>query len=155
MATRVTITKALEARLRKGEGLEDVVKLLDAEQGKRAAAQRAETGEKTGLGYRELVALFRSYLGVQLLTPPKPSAQFIIKMVNKAREQGIGNENVEQILRGAKRHLAPPYRLADLVYNADRYYADAGIQGRGAEEGGERGGKVFTGRPKFGGDDDI
>lgn len=135
MATRVTITKALEAKLRKGQGLEDVIELLDDEQRKREAAQ--STKSKEGLGYKELVSLLRSYLGDSLLTPPKPNTAYIIRIINKAKEQGLDYTNVEQTLLGLRRCMGRtgPYRLADIVYNADKYYARGAPSGAGDSTG--------------------
>lgn len=166
MATRVTITKALEAELREakatgsegytwsGELIDKIVKLLDDEQGKKRAAA-SDTETKNGLGYKELVALFRSYLGSALLTPPKPNTPYIVKVINKAKEQGIDSTNVAQISNGALRGGRGPYRLFDLVFNADRYY-ELGNPGQHIEEDGKLGSddtqaeselRVYTGRP--------
>ncbi len=141
MATRVTITKALEAKIRNPEGMDEIRELLDElrnrlddEQGKRAAAASGEP--KDGLSYRELVALFRSYLGESLLTPPKPNTAYIVRIINKAREQGIDSTNVEQAIAGFRRAGAVP-RLAELVYNYDKWYqlgADAGGKDAGNAE---------------------
>lgn len=171
MATRVTITKALEAKLRKGEGLADVIELLDDEQRKREAAQ--STKSKEGLGYKELVSLLRSYLGDSLLTPPKPNTAYIVRIINKTKEQGLDYTNVEQILLGLRRCMGGtgPYRLGDIVYNADKYYArgldDGGSTGAGTDStgsgsefelrnssgGGKSSGPVlYTGRPPEGDD---
>jgi hypothetical protein len=160
MATRVTITKALEAKLRQKwdplnpedafDAIAEIVKRLDDEQGKREAGAQV-TEAQTGLGYKALVSLFRSSLGDDLTTPPKPSTSFIIKVVNKAKEQGIDSTNVEQILRGARRLGRAPYRLADLIWNADQYYS-AGVRGEHTDASGEvaeaeeAGHRIYTGR---------
>lgn len=141
MATRVSITKALEAKLRQWyeDGSKDtdgygyigqIIKLLDDEQGKRVAGSK-DAESKSGLGYKELVALLRSYLGDALITPPKPNPTFIVKIVNKAKEQGLDYTNVEKVISGllrlgGERLGSGTYRLADIVYNADRYYAAGG-----------------------------
>lgn len=170
MATRVTITKALEAKLRAYKRaneditaqnlIAEIIEKLDDEQGKREAGVKVSEVQ-TGLGYKALVSLFRSFLGDSLTTPPKPSTPFIIKVVNKAKEQGIDSTNVEQILRGARRLARAPYRLADLVWNADQYYAAGASasdsisrtsdlhnsEGGDEKEEGPAGRLLYTGRP--------
>lgn len=146
MATRVTITKALEAKLRKGQGIEDVLELVDEEYRKREAGSK-DPGA-SGLGYKELVSLLRSHLGDELLTPPKPNTAYIVRIVNRAKEQGVDYTNVEQIVRGVRRLSAGrgPYRLADIVYRADECFA-AGADRVHDELQGSEGPSVFTGRP--------
>lgn len=158
MATRVTITKALEAEFRNCYNgvtprfeeeayrlVGRIVEILDDEQGKRAAGSK-KLEAKNGLGYKELVALFRSFLGPDLLTPPKPNTPYIVKILNKAREQGVDSTNVAQICNGAKRMGPAPYRLGDLVWNADAYFLRGGEAGGDSKLPGERECLVINGR---------
>ena len=122
---RVTIKKDLEARLRQGENPEalvsEIVKILDEESKKR------ETGSseaKGGLGYKELVSLFRFHLGSDLVLPPAPNSTWIIRMVNTAKQMGVKEENVEQIVRGLRRQYPRgPYQLGFIVQRADVHFA--------------------------------
>ena len=144
MATRVTITKALEAKIRgtkeRNEIITEIIERLDDEQGKREVSARLSEAQP-GLGYKALVSLFRSYLGDSLLTPPKPSMPYIVKVVNKAKEQGIDSTNVEQIIKGYRAVFrSGPVKLIELVYNADQHYAT------GAERGGEEQATAAGGR---------
>lgn len=144
---KVRISADLEKRIRAGDSgaLGEIVKLLDEDVKKRATGS-GHPGVISTLGYKELVALFRSYLGHSLITPPRPNVGYIVKVVNKAKELGIDYTNVEQITIGLRRAGRPPYRLWDVVYNADRYYhsgdTDAGDSGQEVLPT-----QVHTGRP--------
>lgn len=151
---RIRIPAELERRLRqKWNPLDpeeafdvcgEIVKLLD-EEAERAAALKTRTGEMAGLGYKELVALFRFHLGDALITPPRPSPQYVVRLINRAREMGIHTSNVEQALKGARRTLrGKQYRLADLVYGYDAHFA-AG-QGDDNGDADSRNANVHTGR---------
>lgn len=164
MATRVSISKALEARFRDYATrtkdcklVDEIVKLLDEEQEKVARKRAAGTDEPKS-GYKELVALFRFHLGDQLLTPPKPNTSYIVKAINKAREQGIDSTNVEQICTGYRRERgSSPARLFDLIWNADQYFRVGAREGASEEiQNGisEANSIVFTGRPMDGGETD-
>lgn len=158
MATKITITKTLEARLRKGAHnhedakalVDEIVRLLD-ETTKRAA------GSTPGLGYKELVALFRFALGPDLVVPMSPSTGYIVRMVNRAKDLGIVKENVEQIVRGLRAGYRPPYSLEFVISRADHHYSrgDGDRQGSGEGNDGhdmdERDGglRVYVGRPDF------
>lgn len=108
---KVGISAELERRLRKGEGIEDVIKLLDEHKSKRVASS-----VPGGLGYKELVALFRFHLGHDLVLPPSPSPAYVVKIVRKASELGIKEEHVQQIAQGIRRNCYPPYTLEYCVY---------------------------------------
>ncbi len=170
MATRVSISKALEAKLRqKFNPVEDpeeaiecvgkIVELLDEEQEKVARKRAAGTDEPKS-GYKELVALFRFHLGDQLLTPPKPNTSYIVKAINKAREQGIDSTNVEQICTGYRRERGSlPARLFDLIWNADQYFRGGSEHREYLQEDlhdadDKDASIVFTGRPMDGGETD-
>lgn len=127
--------------------VEEVVALLDKEDVKRAAGS-TKSGDKPGLGYKELVALFRFQLGGDLALPPAPSAAWIVRIVNKAREQGINLENVEQISRGLRRNFRPPYSLDFVIFRASEHYS----RGAGGAEGEVDGQHLlYTGRENQGG----
>lgn len=137
MATRVNISKALELKIRAGKNADklvgELVKLLDA-------AQQRATTSRTGLGYAELVALFRSHLGDRLVVPKNPSVGYITRIVNRAKELGILAENVPTIVRGLKMEYPTGlYRLEFVVYRAD-VFADR------AERGATNVHTVHTGR---------
>lgn len=151
MATRVNIKKALEEKLRKRAGehelLGEIVKLLDAER---------ETGSKTGvaksgLGYKDLVSLFRFHLGRDLVLPPAASPVWIIRMVNLAKQMGVREDNVEQIVRGLrKQYPRGPYQLSFVLGRADVHFSAgeelSSDRGADAEHEGPRNAHVFTGR---------
>lgn len=137
MAVKVSINKDLEARIRYlathgredtfelGEAVGEIVKLLD-EAHEKSETKRA-AGSKPGLGYKELVALFRSELGGQLALPPAPSPSYIVRIVNKAKEQGISTDNVQQICRGLRRvYPRGPYDLNFIVFRASAHYHSGG-----------------------------
>lgn len=117
---RITIKKELEKRLRASTEplVQEIVAVLDAELEKRAAGSNVP-----GIGYKELVALLRSYLGDDLILPPAAAPTWIIRTVNKAREQGINKDNVEQIVRGLRRgYPRGPYELGFIVNRAGTHY---------------------------------
>jgi hypothetical protein len=151
MATKVNISKSLEAAIRRevekgaGSPLVDIVKLLD-ETKKRAA------GSNPGLGYKELVALFRFALGPDLVVPMNPSTGYIVRLVNRAKDLGIVKENVEQIARGVRRGYRPPYSLDFVISRADRHYqlGDGDVQKSvQPEDTAQEDRSVFIGRPIF------
>jgi hypothetical protein len=134
------LEKAIRREVEKGAGspLTDILELLDAYKPKGAA------GSNPGIGYKELVALFRSYLGDELVTPPSPNSTYIIRTVNKAQELGINKDNVEQLVRGLRKgYPRGPYRLDFVVGRADLHFhaggESDGHHGRGPLE-------VYTGR---------
>lgn len=152
MATRVNISKDLEARLRTElkfppEGgdnperyglLQEIVELLDGEQRKREAGASGP-GK---LGYAALVSLFRVHLGSDLALPPAPDTTWIIRMVAAARNMGVSSENVEQIVRGLRRaYPRGPYQLSFILGKADVHFANGKhLEGRAPT--------VNTGRPE-------
>lgn len=117
---RISISAELERRLRACKGIDlvdEIIKLLDD-------SKRAVSSSTPGLGYKELVALFRSELGSNLVLPPAPSPLYIIKTVNKAKELGISKDNVGQIVKGLiKCYPRGPYSLSFVVGSADRHFA--------------------------------
>lgn len=134
MATRVTITKDLEARLRAApdNGLaKEVVKVLDDVQRKR------EAGAPGKPGYAALVSLFRVHLGSDLALPPAPDTTWIIRMVATARNMGVSSENVEQIVRGLRRVYRPPYQLSFILTRADVHYSNGAetVESKGVHTG--------------------
>lgn len=137
MATKVSINKALEARLRAAKDVDligEIVRLLDD-------AQRAVDSKSPGLGYKELAALFISHLGSDIVFPMKPSTGYIVKIVNKAAELGISKDNVRQICEGLRASWRPPYSFWWVISKADQHFQQAQ---RG--EKGDEGRVLHTGR---------
>lgn len=152
MATRVSIKIDLERRLRKcaeqHELIAEVVALLDEVSKKRETGSFKPSG---GLGYKELVSLLRFHLGSELVLPPAPDPTFIVRMVNTARQMGVREDNVEQIIRGLRRQYPRgPYQLdfilrrADVHYSAGEVDKETGRAVRGDEQ--NENGRVHTGR---------
>lgn len=158
---RIAIKIDLERRLRECRGTErelvdEIVGLIDEERGKKTkrdtGSEDSATG-KPGVGYKELVSLFRFYLGSELAVPPKPSPEWVIRQVILAKNMGVDTSNVEQICRGLRRrHPRGPYQLhyilrqSDVYYNLgsqDRGVVQEGVSGRGLSSHTE---SVFTGR---------
>lgn len=148
---RVQIKKDLERRLRKGENptqlVEELVKILDEEYGKR---EIGSSKVKDGLGYKELVSLFRFHLGSDLVLPPEPHPTWVIRMVNTGKQMGVKPENVEQIVRGLRKaYPRGPYQLSFILQRADVHFA-AGEAEQGDDDGKERRmGRIYTGRPEL------
>jgi hypothetical protein len=153
LATRVQIKKALEERLRKATGNElaaEIVKLLDEENAKREAGS---TRVKDGLGYKELVSLFRFHLGSDLVLPPEPNTTWIIRMVNTARQMGVKQDNVEQIIRGLRRQYPRgPYQLGFILQRADVHFAAGEAVEQTTEGEATKTSRVYTGRDDLGGE---
>lgn len=140
--TKIVIRAALEKRLRADDShnplVKEIIQLLDDAQKKPVRS--------AGLSYQEVVRLFRGELGSNLALPPNPSAGYIVRVVTRARDQGLSEENVGQICTGLRR-LYPrgPYNL-DFVVNSISRAFSVGANTEGGE--GSRGAAVVrTGRP--------
>ncbi len=139
MAVKVTISKDLEARLRRGDDpgplLEEVIALLDKAAGAGGKTKEKETGESgTGLGFKELLAWFHSCFGPDFSPPIRPDPSYVVRMVNLAKSKGVTKESVEQICRGARISRRGPYSLGAVLWRAEEYYhagefsGDSGVQ---------------------------
>ncbi len=141
---KITIKSDLEKRLRAShEPLAvEICGLIDRAKDRIRAPQ-----EHLGVGYKDLVALFRAELGVDLALPPNPSTGWIIKVVNRAREQGVGADNVPQICKGVRKaYPRGPYALDFVVNFATRAAVIAGASDAGVST---RPDVVVTGRGGF------
>jgi hypothetical protein len=145
---KVGISADLERRIRAAEGehklLGELVKLLGEAGDKRAAGSKP-----SGLGYKDLVALFRFHLGDLLVVPMNPSTRYIIRLVNTARDLGITPENVEQICTGLRKtYPRGPYQLDFVVRRADVHYENGKVDSNSTGDS-VRSGVVYSGRPVF------
>ena len=133
---KVGISADLERRLRAaleghgGDGylrlIEELVAKLDEDVKKR------ETGSMSsgpGLGYKELVSLFRLHLGADLVMPISQPEGWYIKMVALAKNKGVTKDNVEQICTGLRRNYRAPYRFEWVVGNADLHFHNGTVVG--------------------------
>lgn len=141
---KISISAELERRLRACKGIDlvdEIINLLD-ETEKRAAGSR-----NPGLGYKELVALFRSFLGSDLVLPPAANAGYVVRVVNKAREFGISKDNVEQICKGLRRaYPRGPYSLGFIVFRADLHFQNGDSEHDGGDSERHLSTNVHTGR---------
>jgi hypothetical protein len=147
---KINISADLERRIRgaaeqsteKHEILDEIISLLDG------ASRAAGSTSPPGMGFKELVALFSSALGKDFAPPIRPSAGYICKIVNKAKEQGIVKEHVAQICVGLRRVYRPYYSIDLIIYRAAEHYAaGAGRDGSAdVQAPKETKVRVFTGR---------
>ena len=146
---KISISAALERQIRRevekgaGSPLTEIVELLDGHK------KRAAGSTTPGIGYKELVALFRLHLGDDLVVPPSPSAGYIVRMVNRAQELGINKENVQQLVFGLRKvYPRGPYRLEFVVQRGDVHYYNGDPERgySGVDSGSGSGSGVFTGR---------
>lgn len=117
---KVRISADLERRLRASpEPLAaEVVALLD---------QPAPSAPPAGLGYKDLVILFRANLGAALALPPNPSTGWIIRQVARARDLGLDGESIRQVCeRGRRLYSRGPIELEFLLRIAPRLLASTG-----------------------------
>lgn len=157
MAIKVSITKDLEARLRKGDDpgplLEEIISLLDKAIGAGSRGKKEVHENGTGLGFKDLLAWFHSCFGPDFSPPIKPDPSYVVRMVNLAKSKGVTKESVEQICTGARRSKPGPYSLGAVLWRAEEYYKAGdpslvdGRDGRGGIQDGEvRDSNVHTGR---------
>lgn len=118
---RIGIYAALEKKARAGENITaEIVALID-----RARAAKAEP-KTTGVGYGELVAMFREVLGDKLAVPPSPDHGWKARQVNRARD--IFGPNTDGLRVGVgdlaaaacRTYPRGPYALDFLLNNAVR-----------------------------------
>lgn len=149
--TKIGISAGFEKRLRVGADpgllLKELLGLLDS-----AHAVAAAPKKSAGVGYKELVGLFRAALGPKLAVAPNPASLYIIRLVNRARDLGLNAEAITAACAGAQR-LYPSrttYDLEFLVNQATNLIAAAETIGDGWPN---RGATVYHGRPEADGDD--
>ena len=159
---KIKISAALEKEIRGGfcsgpKLREILVQLID--EARAISVSEKEKGKVPGLSYSRLVQLFRAELGADLSLPINPTAGWIVKLVNRAKELGIGEEHVGRICAGAKEAHRAPYAIEYLINHSGRllhtHHRD--IRDRQEETGSEdqvgpdrEATKVVTGRPRDG-----
>lgn len=163
--TKIGISASLERELRDtvadpeaSAGLKKLAaKLLGLVEETRAKDREIDRDSAPGLSYQGVLRVLGRELGPRLVLPPKPTAGWIVRLLNRIKDLGLEEEHLLTVARRGAAEVAArtkshtsPVEIEWLIYNATRLLHGLDRYGRGLDPGvseGDRGRVDSTGAP--------